>query len=110
MEKKKEVLKNYESKLVQILPVDDVVFKCMLILQNVFREDELVDINSQLTPSESTAKLHYYLNDFIRSEDFYVRLCSLLQVMEQFDGTTDDLKILADEMRYDLHMRTFSYM
>ena len=80
-----------------MLPVDDVVFKCMLILQNVFCEDDLVDIN-------------YYLNDFIRSEDFYVRLCSLLQVMEQFDGMTDDLKILADEMRYDLHMRRFSYM
>ena len=101
METRRKVFKKFESKLVQLLPIDDVVFKCMLIVKNIFHEDELLTINS---PSESAAKLLYFLDAVIESEDFYVHLCSLLLVMEEYDGTNDGMQKLAKEMKNELHM------
>ena len=110
METKRKAFINFKSKLVQLLPIDDVVFKCMLIVKNIFHEDELLTINSQPTPSESAAKLLYFLDAMIESEDFYVHLCNLLLVMEEYDATNDDMQKLAGEMRNELHMRKFVCM
>ena len=105
METRRKVFKKFESKLVQLLPIDDVVFKCMLIVKNIFHEDELLTINSQPTPSESAAKLLHFLDAVIESEDFYVHLSNLLLVMEEYDATNDGMQNLAKEMRNELYMR-----
>ena len=90
-----------------MLPIDDVIFKCKLIVKEIFTEDELTAIESLLTPSHVAAKLHDCFDEMISSKNFYTRLCGLIIAMEEFDTTSDGIGKLAEEMRKELHICKF---
>ena len=102
-----EAFKKFQSRLSQILPTDDVIFKCKLIVEEVFTEDELAAIESLSTSSDRAAQLRNCFDEMINSTNFYTRLCDLIIVMEDFDTTTDGIGKLAKEMRKELHICKF---
>ena len=109
MASKTEAFKMFESRLIQTLPLDDIIFKCMLIVEEVFPEDELATTQSQSTPLNIEAKLRDYLVEMTSSHNFYSRVCDLIKVMEEFNTTNDDMKMLAQEMRKELRICKFVF-
>jgi len=104
MKPAEEILKEYESKLVRTLPIDDVVFNCMLNVHEVFTEDELTTIQSQPTPSDKTKKLLHYIIDMLKCANPKVYNClqEFLIVMEDYEAQNYDMKSVAREMRDEL--------
>jgi len=101
----KEGLKEYESKLVQILPLDDFVFRCMLIMYGVFTEDELTAIQSQVASSDSVTESRYCLDHIISNEEsFERRTDNLLSAMEDFEMSDDVMKNLAKDIRMNMNL------
>ena len=105
-----EGLKEFESKLAQILPIDDYVFKCMLVMHGVFTEDELEAIQSQVTPSDNAAELHLCLDHMISSKNFCVRIERLYSAMEDFEGADYEMKELVTEMRKKMGPESCRFM
>ena len=100
---KKEQVKEYENELVQILPINDFVFTCLLIIHKVFTEDELAALQSQVTSPDSVEEIRLCLDHIISSKNFYERTMGLLLAMEEFKGSNDEVKKLAMEMRKKMH-------
>ena len=95
----KEGVKEYENKLMQILPINDFAFTCLLVMHKVFTEDELAALQSQVTPPDSVAEIRHCLDHIISSENFRERIMGLLSAMGDFEGPNDEVRKLAREMR-----------
>ena len=103
-----ETLREFENKLLQTLPVDDVVFLGMLSFREIITDDELDALQSDPTPSEQATILHQFLDKMISCENFHSRLNRLLEVMEEFSkfnsGDDDEIKKLSSEIRMKMNI------
>ncbi|XP_065891776.1 uncharacterized protein [Dysidea avara] len=101
-----ETLREFENRLMQTLPVDDVVFLGNLSFKEIITDDELDALQSDPTPSEQTAILHQFLDKMISCENFHQRLERLLVVMEEYSsGYDDEIKKLSNQIRKRMHIR-----
>ena len=82
-----QVFKEYQVKLLQILPMDDAVFKSLLIQNNFFYGNRKATLMAQSTRA---GKASYFLNSIIEHHiEAYFE--TLLNVMEAFGDPTTTL-------------------
>ena len=94
-----QLFKDYQVQLLQTLPMNDAIFKALLIQNNFFSGDQNATLNAQLTEAK---KASYFLDSIIgRDVDRYFE--TLLNVMEVFG---DPVAALAREIKEKIGLKS----
>ena len=100
-----EIFEQYEHQIIQMLPMDDITFLCMLRHHTVVPKEELDVIESQLTESDRAAELCNLIHVDLVSYVDIDSLMKLLEVMRCFHNGEDEMHALANTI-YDDILRT----
>lgn len=102
-----EIFEEYEHQLIEALPMDDLIFLCMLRHHKVVPEDDLDCIETQLTESDKAAELFHLIRVDLFSYNHTRSLMKLLKVMNYFHSTNEEMQFhqslvatVMDEIRH----------
>ena len=105
----KEVLREFQPKLVTSLPLKDVLFVSILAKSDFFVGSQAASIKAQKTKAD---KASYFLNNVVFNdvEKHFVKLLNVMEVYgDKLEGLASEIKERLGISKYNLKCTSFIY-